>query len=100
MSEMRFGGQPDLLARIDGVLTLLDIKTSKAVWPEVWYQLAGYDLLLEEHGHDCGAFQILRLGQDGSVEDPVRYNLDTEQEIFLNLLDIYYLRRNNEEKRA
>jgi len=91
--EYKFGGQPDLVAMIDGVLTLLDIKTAKAIYPEVWYQLAGYDILLKEHGHECEQYQILRLGQDGSFEDPIRDELERERNIFLALRDIYYWRK-------
>jgi len=81
------------VAMIDGVLTLLDIKTAKAIYPEVWYQLAGYDILLKEHGHECEQYQILRLGQDGSFEDPIRDELERERNIFLALRDIYYWRK-------
>jgi hypothetical protein len=93
--KLRFGGQPDLVAVIDDVLTLLDIKTSKGVYDNFWYQLAGYELLLNEHGHKPKQFQILRLGQDGTVDDPVRKKLTNEKRIFKALLNIYYWRRND-----
>jgi hypothetical protein len=39
-----FGGTFDIGAEIDGVNTLLDIKTGRRVYPETALQLAGYDL--------------------------------------------------------
>ena len=89
----KYGGQPDLYARINDKLTLLDIKTGKAVYAETWYQLAGYDILLSEHGRLLQQYQVLRLGQDGTWEDPVRTELKKEKRIFKDLLDIYYQRR-------
>ena len=89
----RFGGRPDLLAIIDGYLTLPDVKSGKAVYEDNWLQVAGYDILLREHGHKARRFAILRLGKDGSWEFPVRSEVKKEKRIFKDLLDIYYQRR-------
>jgi len=35
---------------VDGELILGDFKTSKAIYPEYWLQLAGYQIALEEGG--------------------------------------------------
>lgn len=91
--KFKFGGQPDLYADINDKLVLLDIKTSKAIYENNWYQLAGYDILLREHGYRPQEYAILRLGQDGSFEYVVRTELKREKRIFKDLLDIYYQRK-------
>lgn len=91
--KLGFGGQFDLFAEISRKHTLLDVKTSKAIYENNWYQLAGYDILLREHGYKPKQYAILRLGQDGSFEYVVRTELKKERRIFKHLLGIYYERR-------
>lgn len=65
--EHRVGGTCDVYARVDGVPTLIDIKTCKALYgatDEKWTQLAGYVLLLREAGHRVDDCYILRIGRD------------------------------------
>lgn len=47
----RYAGTMDLLARVNGATTLVDFKTSKAVYPEMFLQLAAYAVALEEMGY-------------------------------------------------
>lgn len=44
-----FGGTPDAIGEMDGVIVLLDWKTSNAVYPDYLMQLAAYKHLIE-HG--------------------------------------------------
>jgi hypothetical protein len=46
--EHRMGGTIDRVMTVDGKLYLLDIKTSNAVHPHYWLQLAAYQTLLLE----------------------------------------------------
>ena len=46
-----FAGTFDLLASIDRVLTLLDFKTSKAIYPEMHLQNVAYQQALIDMGH-------------------------------------------------
>ena len=65
----QYGGTLDILAEVDGVFTLIDIKTAKALYgptDDKWTQVAGYDLLAEEHGHRVEEVRILRIGRDDS----------------------------------
>lgn len=91
--KLKFGGQPDALFKVDGKYRLQDIKTSKGIWENYWYQLAGYDILLRENGYKVDEYQILRIGKDGSLEAPIRMELNREKEIFKHLLAVYKLRR-------
>jgi hypothetical protein len=46
-----YAGTMDLLAYVDGVLTLGDYKTGKAIYPESFLQSAAYQVALAEMGH-------------------------------------------------
>lgn len=46
-----FAGTLDMLARVNGELTLVDLKTSKSIYPEMFLQVAAYQKALEEMGY-------------------------------------------------
>ena len=89
-----FGGTVDCLCKLDGVLTLLDFKTGKAIYPEMIYQLAAYRRLLKEPQwpDQC---RILRIGrdEDEGFEERVLTNLGREWQLFEHCLGIYQLQR-------
>ena len=62
--KFRFGGTVDFYGEIDGRLELGDYKTGNGIYPEMWYQLAGYGMLLEEAGHHVDARRIINIGRD------------------------------------
>lgn len=62
--KFRFGGTCDWYGMFDGQYWLLDIKTSKAVYPEFIYQVAAYKKLLLEAGFKVTRTGILRLGRN------------------------------------
>lgn len=67
--RLRFAGKFDLVANIDGLAHLVDLKTSKRVYDTHHLQVAGYRLALVECGWDdvtLGA--VLRTGADGTYE--------------------------------
>lgn len=64
--EFRYGGTVDLLARIDGMVTILDAKTGKAIYAEMAYQLAAYANLVAETGIRVDAVRILQIGRTGA----------------------------------
>ena len=47
----QFAGTMDLLARVHGVLTLVDFKTGKGIYPESYLQSAAYQVALIEMGY-------------------------------------------------
>ncbi len=91
----QYGGTVDCYCKLDGVLTLLDFKTSKAIYPEMMYQLGAYQLLLYENGHKVDQCRILRIGRDADegFEERTKNLLGAEQAIFLNCLAIYNLQK-------
>lgn len=91
----KFGGTPDILAKINGDNCLVDVKTGKAIYLEYLYQLAAYKLLLEEHNYKVDSARILNIPrtEDESFLDKKVGNLEKEKEIFLHCLAIYNLRK-------
>lgn len=58
----RYAGTMDLLAKVDGVLTLIDFKTGKSIYGEAHLQNVAYQVALAEMGHQrAQAGLILRL---------------------------------------
>jgi len=47
-TELGYAGTPDALMYVDGVLMLLDWKTSNSIWSNYHAQLAAYEHLIEE----------------------------------------------------
>jgi len=93
--QYRFGGTPDCLALINGELTLLDIKTSAAIFPEMLIQIAAYRQLVIERGHTPYKLIILRVGRtaDEGFEERLVNHVDKRLEIFLHALAIYNLQK-------
>lgn len=93
--KFRFGGTPDLLANIDGVPTLVDFKTGKALYPEHSTQVAAYMQLILEHGWAVNEVKILRIGRDESEGFEVRpvTKLDANWEVFLHCQSVYELQK-------
>jgi hypothetical protein len=84
--ELGFAGKLDLLLG-DG--TLLDFKTSKAIYPEYELQLGAYALALEAWEEiRARRGMILRLGKDGSFEAK-EVNLKQAGEAFKGLLLVW-----------
>lgn len=94
-----FGGTPDLYCRLDGKLTIVDYKTGKAIYPEYFYQLAGYKRLLNNHGKEVEQLMVLRIGAEDEegfevqalgVEDA---RAEIAERIFRYCLAIYTLQK-------
>jgi len=61
---MQYGGTADIVAYWGGVLYLLDIKTSKAIYEDMFTQLAGYFDALHHNGYSVEHATIVRVGRD------------------------------------
>ena len=92
---LKYGGTIDCYCTLDGKPTLLDFKTGKAIYEEYFVQLAAYRNLLEEQGLPVERCQILRIGRDETEGFEERAVTDTRKyfEIFRNLLNVYYLKK-------
>ncbi len=58
-----FAGKVDVVAKVNGALGVIEIKTSSAVWPEYGLQMAAYVQALEENGFENLKRWILRVDQ-------------------------------------
>jgi hypothetical protein len=54
-----YAGTMDLLARVNGVLTLIDMKSGKSVYPESFLQSAAYSVALAEMGYVLPASALI-----------------------------------------
>jgi hypothetical protein len=90
-----FCGIIDCYCKLDGALTLLDFKTSKAVYDEHWYQVAAYRFLIQSRGLAVEKNRILQIGRDESegFGDYGRTDLRREFQIFLYALRIHLLKK-------
>ena len=93
--NLGFGGTIDCLAKVGNEFWLVDYKTSKAIYPEMIYQLAAYKALLSEHKHIINQARILRIGRDDieGFEEKQFINLDKAFELFLCCKRIYELQK-------
>jgi len=93
--EYRYGGTIDCFCKLDGQPTLLDFKTGKAIYPEMFYQLAAYEQLLAEAGQLIEVTRILRIGRDADegFEERTVGKLDKQFDIFKHCLAIYNLKK-------
>ena len=66
--RLRFGGTCDFYGRINGVPTLIDWKTSSAVYPDHLYQASAYRQLLVEAGYEVEEMRVVALPRDEGAE--------------------------------
>ena len=71
-----------------------DVKTSSAIYPEHFYQMAAYRMMLEEMGEtDFVGSAVIRIGKDGKFNEDrdvkYRYDHETDLSAFLGALAIF-----------
>lgn len=92
-SEFLFiGGIVDFVCEIDGQVWIGDIKTSgSGIYPEHFFQCAGYHLMLEEMGlySNITGYLILNLKENGEMLEKRSISNNENREIFRNCLEIY-----------
>lgn len=84
-------GTCDLIFEQDGEVYVGDIKTGKAIYPSMWWQVSAYAKMLLEMGlySKIKGFKIIRLGKDGSFEVGENYAYDDNVRGFEACLTIY-----------
>ncbi len=65
-ARLGFAGRPDVWGDLNGVPTVIDVKVTASVKPEVGIQLAAYRLLLTENGVPTTNRAVVQLIKDGS----------------------------------
>jgi hypothetical protein len=90
----QYGGTLDLIAPIDGVLSLIDFKSTNAVYPEHRIQLAAYQWLYEEHYGISPPTHLLQIGKEEPTFHHYQYpDLSSEFAVFKALIHINGLRK-------
>lgn len=91
----QYGGTIDCLARLGDDLILIDHKTGKAIYSDMFIQLAAYQNLLQEAGHTIKNARILRIGKDETegFEQRVAVDLSKHWELFKHCREIYELQK-------
>lgn len=88
-----FGGKFDIYGTIDSKKELLDLKTGSGIWPEHYYQLGGYLLLLEEHNYRIDQIRILNIprSENENFQEITLSGrmMELSKEMFLDCLSIY-----------
>ncbi|MBR1660288.1 MAG: hypothetical protein IJ705_08220 [Oscillospiraceae bacterium] len=71
--RMRVGGTIDWYGWMGDKLWLVDIKTSKALYPEHVFQVSAYAAMLEEWGYQVDGVRLLRVGrtEDEGFDDHI-----------------------------
>ena len=84
-----YAGRFDMLAEVDGTVTLIDFKTSTGIWDEYWFQVAAYAACIEVAPD---AVAILRIDKtSGEFEYVSREKWQGHAEAFRKLSEFYNL---------
>ena len=99
-----FCGQADLIAEIDGVLTIADYKTSKGVYPDYFRQLGAYALAANEEGR-YGQIQrtlVIKIPkeEEGDFQTAERLGseIDDDADWFLTALKLFNIEKEREKE--
>lgn len=92
--KYRYGGTIDCYAKMGEKLALLDLKTSKGLYPEMRLQIAAYKNLLDENDYKTEETYLLRIDKkDGSFHIHHLRDLTDEWEMFKLLKRIYPIKK-------
>lgn len=85
-----FAGTYDFLCKIDGKIWLGDIKTSSGIYPEMFFQCAGYQICEEEMGErKIDGHIIVNLKKDGTFKEKRSISNKDNKTAFLSALALY-----------
>lgn len=95
--RFRYGSTLDVYAKVDDILTLIELKTTNDIWPEHHIQVSAHRQLLVEHGYGVDSVRILNIPRDRTrvFQEVVLGSevLELNWEIFKHLLRIHELRK-------
>ncbi len=86
--EHEYAGTLDYYGKINKKLTVMDYKTSKAIYSDYVLQLAAYAQAKTEEGFQVDQIMIVRLGKDGVLEVKIEKDWKKYLEPFLGALSI------------
>ena len=89
--KMWVGGICDLVIRIDGKKYIGDIKTSSGIYKEAFFQMGGYNLMLEDMGlhNDIDGYIVINLKKTGEIDLMMATDMDLNKKAFTSALELY-----------
>jgi len=91
---LQYGGTLDFIAPVNGVLSLVDFKSSNAIYPEHRIQLAAYEWLYEEeYGEEIPTHLLQVSKEEGDFHHHQFVDLTNEMEIFRLLARLHQLHK-------
>lgn len=94
--KFRYGGKPDWFGRLNGKLTLVDFKTGLRLYDDIFYQLAGYGILIKEvKGYKIEEYLGVNIGRADSERFAIsrRQDITNDETIFFAYLTIHTLKK-------
>jgi hypothetical protein len=93
--ELCYGGTIDVYAEVDGLLSLVDLKTGKGLYDEHSIQLAAYRKLLMSHGYIVDRGLLLNIPRQETEEFQYKEvrNFEIYEKIFWHCHGIYNLQK-------
>jgi hypothetical protein len=90
-----YGGTFDLLANVNGIDTLIDFKTSGALYPEYSTQIGAYFELIRENKNITVAGKLIRINKANNDDFEIKTvdQLEKRFELFKHLLRVYNLQK-------
>jgi len=84
-------GTYDFLCEIDGQTWLGDIKTSSGIYPDMFFQTAGYQICEEEMNPELkiDGHIIVNIKKDGTIQEKRSISNEDNQKAFLSALTLY-----------
>lgn len=90
--SMWIGGILDLVIEMDGSRLIADIKTSSGIYNEHFFQMAAYDMCLEEMGEPkADGYLVINLKKTGEVDFKISQNKEINREAFKSALKLYQI---------
>ena len=90
-----YAGRYDLLAKVDGKLTLIDFKTASGIWFSNWLQLGGYAIAIDEPVEEIAVLRIDK--ETGDLEYQSRTCWMVYAQAFVQLARYYETHKRLEE---
>lgn len=93
----KYGGSIDIYCKLDGVYTVIDLKTSKSVSLDQEIQVSSYEQLVRENDLLVDRLLIVNLGKEATsklnVVEITRNKSSKYFKLFKQLLDVYYTKK-------
>lgn len=93
--KLWIGGILDLVFEMNGKKFIGDIKTSSGIYNEHFFQMAAYELCLEEMGvKDIDGYLVINLKKDGTMDLKMGENREINKRAFLSALELHKIIKN------